>query len=151
MRSTRSGIWESVDRILSRGPLASDGRGGSTGLALGYVQSGKTTAITALVAAAADQGYRVIVALLGSTNLLLQQNQQRLVESLGIGERSDYRWVQMANPAGVSGGKEMGNWLSRDRVILVPVLKHAGRMNSAAGVLRMALGSSGRSAPSPDH
>lgn len=145
--STRSGIWESVDRILSRGPLVSDVGGGSTGLALGYVQSGKTTAITALVAAAADQGYRVIVAVLGSTNLLLQQNQQRLAESLGIGDRSDYRWVQMANPAGASGGKEMRNWLSRDRVILVPVLKHAGRMNSVAGVLRAALEADGGPLP----
>ena len=49
-----------------------------TGLVLGYVQSGKTTAMMALMAAAVDRGYTVIVAFLGSTNLLLQQNSDRI-------------------------------------------------------------------------
>ena len=53
------------------------GSGGQTGLALGYIQSGKTTSITALIAAAADQGYQIIVALLGGTNLLLDQNKRQ--------------------------------------------------------------------------
>lgn len=134
-QATRDALWRSVDSILAQGPLGPAAAVGRTGLALGYVQSGKTTAITALIAAAADAGYRIIVALLGSTNLLLQQNQDRLLTSLGMSSREDYRWVHMTNPAGVAKAKEMRNWLDRDRVLLVPVLKHAGRINSLAGVL----------------
>ncbi len=135
---TRASIWGVVDGILERGPIGSGGGDSATGLALGYVQSGKTTAITALVAAAADAGYRVVVALLGSTNLLLQQNQERLLVALGVGEREDYRWVHMTNPAGVPKAKEMRNWLDRDRTVLVPVLKHAGRLDALATVLTKA-------------
>ncbi len=130
-KDTRDALWTAADSILAHGPTLS-ARSGGTGLALGYVQSGKTTAITALVAAAADSGYRVVVALLGSTNLLLQQNQSRLLGALGMDQRQDYRWVSMTNPAGATKAKEMANWLSRGRTILIPVLKHAGRIDALA-------------------
>jgi len=97
---------------------------------LGYVQSGKTTAITALIAAAADAGYRIVVAMLGSTNLLLDQNQERLATALGLDTREDYRWVSMPNVAGVAKTKELKNWLARDRTLLLPVLKHPGSYRS---------------------
>ncbi len=135
--SDRARIWASVDRILDRGPV----RGGSpgvTGLALGYVQSGKTTAITALVAAAADEGYRVIVAMLGSTNLLLDQNSLRLHAALGLAEREDYVWVSMTNPAGSGKSKELVDWLARGRTVVIPLLKHAGRITALAKVLAAA-------------
>jgi len=130
----RAAIWASVDAILERGPLASNGCG-STGLALGYVQSGKTTSITALIGAAADAGYRVIVALLGATNLLLDQNTSRLHKAFGIGSRDDYVWVSMSNPSGPAKAKELASWLGRDRVVLVPLIKHAGRIDSLAKVI----------------
>src|SRR5438552_3771003 len=84
---TRTRLWASVDEILAQG----DARERSvTGLALGYVQSGKTTAMTALMAGAADAGYRLIIAFLGSTNILLDQNTKRIYRSLGVEERTDY-------------------------------------------------------------
>jgi hypothetical protein len=132
---TRTRIWASAGAILGHGPLAPTGNAGASGLALGYVQSGKTTSITALVALAADSGYRVIVALLGVTNLLLDQNTSRIEESLGIGERNDYRWVVLKNPRGHQGARELHDWLDRGRVVMVPVLKHAGRIRALAGVL----------------
>ena len=134
---TRDAIWASATSILSRGPLATDA-GASTGLALGYVQSGKTTAITALIAAAADAGYRIVVAMLGSTNLLLDQNQERLATALGLDTREDYRWVSMPNVAGVAKAKELKNWLARDRTLLLPVLKHPGRIEALAKALAAA-------------
>jgi hypothetical protein len=107
-----------------------------TGLVLGYVQSGKTTAMTSLMAAAADRGYRLVVAILGSTNLLLDQNHRRIAASLGIGERSDYSWVAMQNPRGTSAARELATWLDRGRVVIVPLLKHSGRIQDLADVLR---------------
>lgn len=131
---TRTSLWQVIDSILAHGPTVA-GRTGATGLALGYVQSGKTTAITALIAAAADSGYRVIVALLGSTNLLLEQNQSRLVNALGLDKREDYRWVSMVNPSGSAKAKELADWLARGRTVVIPVLKHAGRIDALAGLL----------------
>lgn len=127
----RSRIWTSVESILSHGP-ADGGSAQATVLALGYVQSGKTTSITALAAAAADHGYNVIVALLGSTNLLLDQNKSRLESALGIGTRADYVWISETNPTNVAAGKRLRDFVDRGRVCLVPVLKNAGRIRAVA-------------------
>lgn len=108
-----------------------------TGLALGYVQSGKTTAMTALAAECADRGYNIVIALLGVTNLLLGQNTSRLIGKLGIDTRSDYRWVSIMNPSGNSSAGEIADWLGKGRVVLIPVLKNAKRINDVAAVLSM--------------
>ncbi len=128
---TRAGIWASAQSILEQGPTE-ESTFQSTVLALGYVQSGKTTSITALAAAAADAGYQVIVALLGSTNLLLDQNSDRLEASLGITTRSDYVWISETNPATDAAGKKLRRFVDMGRVCLVPVLKHAGRIRAVA-------------------
>lgn len=52
------------------------------GLVLGYVQSGKTANFTALIAKAADVGYRLIVVLSGIDNSLRRQTQIRLQREL---------------------------------------------------------------------
>ena len=108
-----------------------------TGLALGYVQSGKTTAMTALAAECADRGYEIIVALLGVTNLLLTQNTTRLVGKLGINSRSDYRWVSVPNPKGKASATEIEDWLSKGRTVLIPVLKNAKRIGDTAEALSL--------------
>ena len=83
----RNRLWAASERILAhRNPESS-----AIGLALGYVQSGKTTQMIALTAAAYDAGYRVVIALLGSTNLLLDQNTNRFIEKLQIDIRNDFR------------------------------------------------------------
>ncbi len=132
--ASRLRVWKSVLSILERGPQQS-GTSGKTGLALGYVQSGKTTSITALVAAAADQGYQVIVAMLGGTNLLLEQNKDRLEAALGTQTRKDYRWVTETNPSGAATAKRVAARIAGERAVLIPVLKHAGRINALASVL----------------
>lgn len=52
------------------------------GLVLGYVQSGKTTNFTAVIAKAADAGYRFFLVLGGVHNALRQQTQDRLNQQL---------------------------------------------------------------------
>jgi len=55
------------------------------GLVLGYVQSGKTANYTALIAKAADSGYRLIIVLAGIDNgLRLQTNRRLKRELVGI-------------------------------------------------------------------
>ncbi|MEQ1737997.1 MAG: hypothetical protein ABL886_16525, partial [Rhodoglobus sp.] len=60
------------------------------GLVVGYVQSGKTTNFTAVLSKAIDAGYRLIIVLAGTIDLLRLQTQRRLdmelvgVENIGI-------------------------------------------------------------------
>lgn len=131
---TREELWSSVDRLIAQGPTPG-APSQTTALALGYVQSGKTTSMTALTAAAADEGYQLIVALLGSTNLLLKQNTTRLVDALGIDTRNDLVWFKSENPGTEAKGKKLREFLERGRVGFVPILKHAGRIRDAANEL----------------
>lgn len=132
--ASRIGVWKSALSILEWGPQQG-GSAGVTGLALGYVQSGKTTSMIALTAAAADQGYRIVVAVLGNTNLLLDQNRSRMEGALGIQDRKDYRWVAETNPSGVAASKRIADRIAGGRTVLIPVLKHAGRLEALASVL----------------
>ena len=52
------------------------------GLVVGYVQSGKTANFTGVVAKAIDAGYRLIIILTGTTDLLRGQTQRRLDKEL---------------------------------------------------------------------
>jgi hypothetical protein len=61
-------------------PGADDFR--SMGLVLGYVQSGKTANFTAVMAKAADRGYRLFIVLSGIHNGLRRQTQARLAREL---------------------------------------------------------------------
>lgn len=59
------------------------------GLVLGYVQSGKTANFTAVVAKAADRGYKLVIVLSGIHNSLRQQTQIRLDRELGLVDGPD--------------------------------------------------------------
>jgi hypothetical protein len=54
----------------------------SRGLVMGYVQSGKTANFAGVVARAADAGYRLIVILAGTWNILRNQTQRRFDKDL---------------------------------------------------------------------
>jgi len=54
--------------------------GGSRGLVVGHVQSGKTGHYTGLICKAADAGYKIIIVLAGMHNNLRSQTQMRLDE-----------------------------------------------------------------------
>src|SRR6185503_10455964 len=81
-----SSIGASADRILERlGDPAGSAVYRARGLVVGYVQSGKTTNFTAVIAKAIDAGYRLIIILSGTTNLLRDQTQRRLdTELVGV-------------------------------------------------------------------
>lgn len=54
----------------------------SRGLVMGYVQSGKTANFLGVVARAADAGYRLIIVLAGTWNILRNQTQRRFDKEL---------------------------------------------------------------------
>lgn len=101
------------------------------GLVIGHVQSGKTANFSALIAKAADRGYKIVIVLSGLHNTLRQQTQRRLEHDLGrenvagVGEpEPGKRWVWMTgnetwgdfDPKGASAG---GTLQGNDHVIFV--------------------------------
>ncbi|MFD9906754.1 Z1 domain-containing protein [Streptomyces sp. NPDC059063] len=63
------------------------------GLVVGYVQSGKTTNFTSVMAKAADRGYKLFIVLAGIHNGLRRQTQARLVQQLV--EQNPTMWSQL--------------------------------------------------------
>lgn len=66
------------------------------GLVVGYVQSGKTTNFTAVMAKAADRGYRLFIVLSGIHNALRRQTQVRI--SSDLVSRNPARWYEVTRP-----------------------------------------------------
>lgn len=69
------------------------------GLVVGYVQSGKTANYTALIAKAADVGYRLIIVMAGVHNGLRRQTQQRLqAELVNVNTHLSSEWHTLTQP-----------------------------------------------------
>ena len=73
---------ELTDHVLDLvGDPNAQGRWGRRGLVLGDVQSGKTGTYLGLFNKATDAGYRLVILLAGSTEVLRQQTQARVDEA----------------------------------------------------------------------
>ncbi len=76
------------------------------GLVVGYVQSGKTAHFTGVLAKAADAGYRLIIVLAGTLDILRQQTQRRIDKELlgkelvGNSYIADKDWNQFVSHGG---------------------------------------------------
>lgn len=74
---------EATDSVLERvADPSQPERFQSKGLVVGYVQSGKTTHFTGVLAKAADAGYRLIIVLAGTMDILREQTQRRIDKEL---------------------------------------------------------------------
>lgn len=93
------GVVKSVDdassKILSNCHPPGKAEFATRGLVLGHVQSGKTANFTALIAKAADVGYRVFIVLSGLYNSLRKQTQKRLDQEL-VNLNPD-RWLSLTD------------------------------------------------------
>ncbi|SDT30341.1 Z1 domain-containing protein [Pseudomonas cedrina] len=81
-KDTVLSLDDASDRILRELKPPSTAEFDIRGLVLGYVQSGKTANFTAVIAKAADAGYRLIVVFSGIDNGLRRQTQLRLNREL---------------------------------------------------------------------
>lgn len=88
------------------------------GLVVGHVQSGKTANYTAVIAKAADAGYRLFIVMSGLHNNLRRQTQTRLEEDL-----VDQGWGLLTTDDEDFGSVIGGEALVRKRVPLVAVVK----------------------------
>ena len=90
---------DSSDRILRQLAPPTLNRFDTRGLVLGFVQSGKTANYTALVAKAADAGYRLVIVLSGIDNGLRRQTNIRLKQEL-VGYPDNRRGAVKLPPVG---------------------------------------------------
>ncbi|MBP2474746.1 hypothetical protein JOF53_003618 [Crossiella equi] len=72
------------------------------GLVVGYVQSGKTANFTGVIAKAVDAGYRLIIVLTGTTNMLREQTQRR-VDMEFVGRENILRGVDPDSAEALAG------------------------------------------------
>lgn len=92
-------LHSATSRVVER--FAEPSRAAMTqtkGLVVGYVQSGKTANFTGVIAKAIDAGYRLIIVMTGTTNLLREQTQRRLDMEL-VGKENLLRGADENDPA----------------------------------------------------
>ncbi len=133
----RSGAIERLDRSSTKivsfleAPNSKSIR--ARGLVVGYVQSGKTANYSAVIAKAADAGYRLFIVLSGLTDQLRNQTQRRLAQE--ITEQNDYNrknWYTLTN-AGADFVTPAG---SASTLLPNPNLRLLAVVKKNAGILR---------------
>ncbi|WP_426564271.1 Z1 domain-containing protein [Angustibacter sp. McL0619] len=77
-----NGVDRASTVVVAHTPMPSRPRYSGKGLVVGYVQSGKTTNFTSVIAKMADEDYDMVVVLSGIHNGLRKQTQERLDEQL---------------------------------------------------------------------
>ena len=122
----RDNLLNESAEILSHCVNPVDTVGDITGLAVGYVQSGKTMSFTTLSTLAIDNGFRAIIYLAGTKNNLLEQTTSRLKKDLltATDNRRNYKVYQ--NP--ISEGNRVNTIhnalkLKSKPAILITILK----------------------------
>ena len=80
----------------------------SKGLVVGYVQSGKTASITGVLARAIDAGYRLLIVMTGTIDLLREQTQRRIDMEL-VGVENILRGVDPDDPEMMSSVDYQGD------------------------------------------
>ena len=109
---------------------------GVTGLAFGYVQSGKTMSFTALTTLAADNGFDVVIILAGIINNLLKQTTERLYKDLELKKRENNKLYRVfSNPDPKDSIKILRQLNSKKNpTLLLPILKSSKRIDDLVSV-----------------
>lgn len=120
-------------------------RGGSestTGLVLGYVQSGKTMSFTTVAALARDNGFPMVIVITGVSNPLFDQSTRRLEQDLRL--ENNRKWRLFRNPKPTdrqSIADVLADWRDdqlpqhRRKTVLITVLKNTTHVRNLNRVL----------------
>lgn len=144
----RENLINSSKNILGAGINPKTG-GRSTGLVVGYVQSGKTLSFTTVIGLARDNGFPLVIVIAGNKDNLLTQSHQRLTKDLDVDGGSGLpAWIMEKNPRSKNNQHEqlirqaIDNWSddSRDAdekpTVLLTVLKQNQRLSALTSLLK---------------
>jgi hypothetical protein len=127
----RASLDVATDRVVERltdptQPAAYKAKG----LVVGYVQSGKTANFTGVLAKAIDAGYRLVIVLTGTTDILRAQTQRRLDMEL-VGRENILAGIDEDDPLATDGLDYQGehDWTARRFLEHGSLPRHAGRPN----------------------
>lgn len=140
-------IEQQTVAILGKSVPPTDAQGQETGLALGYVQSGKTLSFTCVAALASDNRFPLVIVITGTSELLYQQSIRRLRQDLGIDNPviHDRRWQFFENPRVQNNHQDriravLSEWQEpriRDKqTCLIAVMKQHQHLNHLIELLR---------------
>lgn len=134
--------------ILGRCVPPTDAEGQDVGLAIGYVQSGKTLSFTTVTALARDNNYPVIIVLAGTSVPLFNQSRDRLSQDLRCSDSTapNRGFLILENPrvskdAHTDISKALRTWnnpnaAGRRRTLLILVMKNVKHLIAAREVMR---------------
>lgn len=123
----RENLLNETTSILSQCINPVETVGSTTGITIGYVQSGKTMSFTTLTALAIDNGFRVVIYFAGIKNNLLEQTTKRLKKDLLTdGENSRHFKVYQSPTVAedIHTKIQQALKLNHKPAILITVLKH---------------------------
>lgn len=121
-------LLSSSSRILSKGIVEAQNEGRTTGLVVGYIQSGKTMSFSTVLALAADNRFQLAIVFAGVTNQLLQQTSDRLSREL-MGEEGENFWSIDVKERDDHCNFSIAQSSADSQMVIVPVLKSAQRIN----------------------
>ena len=123
----RDNLINETTEILSQCINPVNTIGSTTGIAIGYVQSGKTMSFTTLTALAIDNGFRIVIYFAGIKVNLLEQTTKRLKKDLHT-DGDNARFFKVYQSPSVSdnvhGKIQSALRLNHKPAILITVLKH---------------------------
>ncbi|TYB58921.1 hypothetical protein FXF51_35950 [Nonomuraea sp. PA05] len=120
-----SSVDHSSSTVVAHTPRPDRSTWDSKGLVVGYVQSGKTTNFTAVIAKLGDVRYRLVIVLSGIHNGLRRQTQVRLDQYLK--DLNPDRWMTLTGESRdfVEQTLEASAALSEEKTVLAVVKKNA--------------------------
>jgi len=123
----RANLLNETTSILSQCVNPIETIGSTTGITIGYVQSGKTMSFTTLTALAIDNGFRIVIYFAGIKNNLLEQTTKRLKKDL-LTEGENARLFKVYQSPTVADDIhtriQQALKLNHKPAILITVLKH---------------------------
>ena len=105
----------------------------NTGLAIGYVQSGKTLSFTTVLSLAADNNFSIAIVFSGTKNNLLSQTTTRLIKDLKLNGRNSTKLKLPIHPEKL----QVLKWLrlKNKPLIILVILKHYTHINKLKDLL----------------
>lgn len=146
--AARATVCSSAVNILSKAIPPTAATGNTTGLVIGYVQSGKTMSFETVATLARDNRFQIVIVITGTSNPLFNQSTGRLRSDLRLDDpRRERRWIHFPNPGDDDATLQpirdvLDEW--RDpavpeaykRTVLVTVLKQYRRLSNLTNLFR---------------
>lgn len=142
-------VGEEAARVLGQCLKPGGPDGHRTGLVIGYVQSGKTMSMTAVSALARDNGFRIVIAISGSTENLYRQSAGRFERDLrGAQTGGAPLWHMLRNPTAARAARDLhrlvNDWRDprvpedQQQALFITVMKNHQHLANLAALLATA-------------